>query len=134
MSTSLVVTIVLAMHVAALAPLALAYWKPRLMTPVLVAYGLPLLGTALYHSGPIFGDQLIEIPEEVLRPTPPATRCGQIIDLLEGQKVIIDRSAPGRLVVSERLWTPLPPTIHDAVRLCIEQESPQGELEIILRK
>lgn len=138
MSTSLAIALVMAMHIIALAPLALAYWKPGLIAPLLWLLGVPLLGIATYQAGPLFGERRLDVPSGQNRPdNASAGRCGQIITLLEREKIILDRSAPERLVVAEGIWTQLPEPVRDAVVSCVQDQRPTGAgydpVEVVLQ-
>jgi hypothetical protein len=138
MSCTLAASIALAMYAVAFAPLGLAYYKPGAAAAVALLYGLPLLGVGIYHAGgvptsmPSGAAGLQAAPESLS-----SAQCGEILALLERGGIILDRTAPRRLVVDGGQWSQVPQQIRDTVVTCVETARPArsggGAIEVIQR-
>lgn len=119
MSPPLATILLLSGCALALAPIALAYRKPRLIAPLLWSYGVVILGTMVSQTG------LLPRAVPVAVQAGPAAdrhmssaRCDELMALLARQHVVLNSTDPNRLVVNQNLWSQLPQEARDAIVEC----------------
>lgn len=108
-----------------LMPLALVWRRPGTGTAVAVGYAVLLSTLAGYHVALFAGPSLpdLDIPEAA-RPSIADARCAELLEVLERNRVILDRSEPPNLIVAGSLWSNLPDVAKSAVGECVQRDWP----------
>lgn len=129
---------VAAIYLVALAPAVLAALRPGLGRFAALFYGASALAAATFQLG-IFSRQGLapyDI-EDIENRSMQEGECGEVIRLLEGAGIIVDRRDPARLVVAQPAWDQMPPAVRDVATNCVERSRPEGAnyqpIEIISR-
>jgi hypothetical protein len=116
-----------ALTTAFLLPLALVWRRPAAGTPVAIGYGILVSTLASYHVGLFGAPALPDLDRpEVARASLPDGKCAELIELLESNRVIVDRSEPPRLVVADPAWSTLPEVAKASVAECVQRAWPAG--------
>lgn len=127
MSPTLVSILLLSVCAIALAPIAIAYWRPRLIPPLGWSYGVLMLAIMVYQAGFLPRSLPVTLQSSVLDSAHmPSGRCAELMELLQRQHVILNSADPARLVVNHELWSQLPQEARDAIVQCAEAARPAG--------
>lgn len=115
-----------ALIVAFLLPLATVWWRPAIGTPVAIGYAVLIATVTGYHVGLFAAPSLpdLDIPE-VARPSIADAQCAELIEMLERNRVIVDRSDPPHLVVAGPAWSTLPEVGKAAIADCVQRRWPE---------
>ena len=138
MSFPTATVIALGLYAGILTPLALAFFKPRTLIPVLLFYCAVLGAVVAYQwravdPPPDFVIQgASSVSAAASRRTPSAAECSQAIQMAS-EANIIKREGRGRVLLDRNLWPRLPQEARDALVQCLQSLHPRGQppLELI---
>lgn len=108
-----------------LMPLALVWRRPGTGTAVAVGYAVVLSTLTGYHVALFAAPSVPDLDTpEIARPSITEARCAELLEVLERNKVILDRSEPPHLVVASSAWSTLPEVAKSAVGDCVQRDWP----------
>ena len=120
---------VAAIFLVALAPIALASmrvigWAPSALFTLLLIGGVTSVQAGLFLSAP-------PLPEISAARTGAIqdAQCAEVITALERARLILDRRAPPRLIVSRQLWAQMPMELRGVVLDCVRRAWPENAAE-----
>lgn len=130
----LATSLVLALFAAAAILTSIAYALPSARVAIGSIAGAATLILGFYHTGG-FGAPNPGIFPRSSALGPDSRReegCARAIQLLEENRVVIDRSEADRIVVSKALWEQIPPPTQQIMIQCFSADSQHG-VEIVQR-
>jgi hypothetical protein len=108
-----------------LIPLALVWGRPATGKAVAVGYAALLATLTGYHVALFAGPSLPDLDvSETARPAVADAQCAELLEVLERNQVILDRSEPPHLIVASSLWATLPEVAKSAVGDCVQRDWP----------
>ena len=138
MPSLLAILRVSALFVAVAAPALLAFVRRDFGWRTGGFYGALAMALLAWHVG--FGLGPMPSGASLVRPTaapPSGDRCEEILRTAERGRIILDRSNPSRLVVSETLWAQVPEAVRTAIVDCAQTVRPagaDGAVEVVQRR
>jgi hypothetical protein len=130
------ITIALLLFAVALAPLALAAWRPALAPGVIGLVATIILAWVFIQTGVPQRNRLASTDVSGLfSSTAFSDRCEQVMDALIEARVASARPGPAGLVVNGAAWDRLPRALQEPILSCAQQladpENPTNRIEII---
>lgn len=120
MSSAFATIFAVVLYVVAVLPALVMFFRPQLVGPAAITFGLAILGLGLWQTG-ILEQDLTHPRAARLSPATGADgRCRQIVDLLvEGG--VVSRAETGRVIVEEERWAALPAQVQEVARACVNE-------------
>lgn len=138
MPSVLAILLIGTLFLAVAAPALLAFLRQDVGWRTGAFYGALALALLAWNVGFAVGP--VPSGASLIRPgaaAPSSDRCEQVLATAERGRVILDRSNPSRLVVSEGLWAQLPEVVRTALVQCTQTlrgDGGDGAVEVVQRR
>jgi hypothetical protein len=128
-SPILAILLISALVLAVAAPALLAFLRQDVGWRTGTFYGVAVMALLAWHVGFALGP--MPTGASLVRPgtpgaAPSGDRCEQALSTAERARIILDRSNPSRLVVSQSLWAQVPEGVRTALVDCAASLRPEG--------
>jgi hypothetical protein len=139
-SPVLAILLIAALILAVAAPALLAFLRQDVGWRTGTFYGVLVMALLAWHVGFAVGPMptgasLMRAGRSPVAPS--ADGCEQVLSTAERGRIILDRSNPSRLVVSESLWAQIPESVRTALVDCaasLRPEGASGPVEVVNRR